>query len=276
MATPSPEQIIVGYNDAVFQVRARVEAFARTAWLTAGSWRDDDIDRLVRLLVPKVQAGQIQTAQLTAAYLAAVQTARTGARVAAVPVARELVTAARGVPAAEVYRRPAVTMYAALSKGALVSAAIDQGAKRLVSLVATDMQLAKTTQARRSFEGSGFEFMRRTLTGRENCALCAIASTQRYRVQELMPIHPGCDCGVDTVEAGRDPGQVIDRERLELIHSTIEAQFGGTDRGARYLDGWNDRSDFLDLITVREHGEIGPVLTWRDQHFTSKADIDAI
>src|SRR5690606_36498333 len=159
------------YNDAVHAVRSRVENFARTAWLTAGSWRDSDVDRLVRLIVPKVQAGQIQIAQLTAAYLSALQTARTGAAMAAVPVAREVVTAARGVPATEVYRRPAVTMYTALSKGALVSAAIDQSAQRLVSLVATDMQLTKTTQARRSLSGSGFKFMRRTLTGRENCAL---------------------------------------------------------------------------------------------------------
>lgn len=275
MATVTPEQIIVGYNDAVFTVRSRVEQFARTAWLTAGSWRDADIDRLVKLIVPRVQAGQIQTAQLTAAYLASVQTIRTGERVSPVAVVREEVTAARGVAAEVVYRRPAATMYAGLAKGALVGAAIEQGAQRLVSLVATDHQLAKTTQARRSLSGSGFKFMRRTLTGRENCALCAIASTQRYGVQDLLPIHPGCDCGVDTVEVGRDPGQVLEPERLELIHAAIEAQFGGTDRGAKYLDGGSDRSDFLDLITVRKHGELGPLLTWRDQHFTSAADIDA-
>lgn len=276
MATVTPEQVIVGYQDAVHTVRSRVEEFARTAWLTAGSWRDADVDRLVRLIVPKVQAGQLQTAQLTAAYLAALQTVRTGARVAPVAVVREEVTTARGVPADVVYRRPAATMYGALAKGALVSAAIEQGAQRLVSLVATDHQLAKTTQSRRSLSGSGFKFMRRSLTGRENCALCAIASTQRYRVQDLLPIHPGCDCGVDTVEVGSDPGQILEPERLELIHSAIESQFGGTDRGARYLDGSNERSDYLDLITVREHGEIGPVLTWRDQHFTSKSEIDAL
>lgn len=275
MVTVAPEQIIVGYNNAVHVVRSRVEQFARTAWMTSGSWRDADIDRLVRLIVPRVQAGQVQTAQLTAAYLASLQSVRTGVAVAALPVDREAVTAARGVAAAEVYHRPAVTMYTALSKDVLVGAAIEQGAKRLVNLVATDMQLAKTTQARRSMAGSGFKYMRRTLTGRENCALCAIASTQRYRVQNLMPIHPGCDCGVDTVEAGEDPGQVLEPETLELIHSTIEAQFGASDRGARLLDGGNERSDFLDLIVVNLHGELGPVLGWKGQRFTSLADIDA-
>lgn len=276
MATVTPEQIIVGYNDAVHVVRSRVEGYARSAWLAAGSWRDADVDRLVRLIVPKVQAGQIQTAQLTSAYLAALQTVRTGERVAPVVVDRSAVTTARGVAADEVYRRPAVAMYTALSNGALVGDAIEQSLSRLSSLVATDHQLAKTSQARRSLQGSGFRYMQRTLTGRENCALCTIASTQRYRVQDLMPIHPGCDCGVDTVDADRDPGQVLDPERLELIHSAITEQLGASDRGARFLDEGDERSDYLDLIVTHEHGELGPVLAWRDQKFTSKADISAL
>lgn len=268
LAVATPEQVIVGYNTAVHVVRQRVETFARMAWLGAGSWRDDDIERLVRLIVPRVQAGQVLTAQLTSAYLASLETVRTGETVAPAPVSREVVTTARGVPAEEVYHRPAVTMYTALANGAQVKDAIQQGVNRLVSLVGTDHQLAKTSQARSSLTGRGFTYMRRTLTGRENCAMCAIASTQRYRVQNLMPIHPGCDCGVDTVEAGSDPGQVLDPERLETIHAAIENEFGGTDRGARYLDGGNSRSDLLDLVTVQEHGEYGPTLTWREQHFT--------
>lgn len=274
MATP--EQIIVGYESVVRDVRTRVEAYALAVWRGAGSWRDDDVDRLVALIVPRVRAGQVQTAQLTAAYLASLESVRTGTVVAAAAVDRELVTAARGLPAEEVYRRPAAAMYAALSDGSTMTAAIDAGLTRLQSLVGTDHQLAKTTQARASMSARGFTYMRRTLTGRENCALCAIASTQRYSVQDLMPIHPGCDCGTDTVQAGADPGQVIDVDTLETIHGLVAAQFGDTDRGARILDGLNERSDFADLIITREHGELGPVLTWRDQHFTAKADIAAL
>ena len=275
MATPTPEQVIRGYNNAVFEVRTRVENFARVAWSSAGSWREADVDRLVAQIVPKVQAGQIRTAQLTAAYLASLQTIRSGARVAAVAVDRELVVAARGVAAEDIYRRPAATMYASLSKGASLTTAVGAGLNRLQSLVATDHQLAKTAQARRSLGRGGFQYMRRTLTGRENCALCAIASTQRYRVQDLLPIHPGCDCGIDTVRSNTDPGQVLDPAALELIHSAVEGEFGTSQRAARYIDGRNDRSDYLDLIAVRQHGELGPVLTWRDQHFTSKDDLPA-
>ena len=150
MATPTPEQVIRGYNNAVFEVRTRVENFARVAWSSAGSWREADVDRLVAQIVPKVQAGQIRTAQLTAAYLASLQTIRSGARVAAVAVDRELVVAARGVAAEDIYRRPAATMYASLSKGASLTTAVGAGLNRLQSLVATDHQLAKTAQARRS------------------------------------------------------------------------------------------------------------------------------
>ena len=270
MATP--EQVIVGYNDAVYEVRRRVEAFARTMWGNAGSWRDSDIDRLVRLITPRVQAGQIRTAQLTAVYLASLETIRTGQKVTPVPVDRELILTARGVPAEDVYRRPAVTMYTALAGGQPMADALQMGITRLTSLVATDHQLAKTHQARSSLTAGGHEYMRRTLTGRENCAMCAIASTQRYRVQELLPIHPGCDCGVDTLTGAG--GQVLDSERLELIHSAISSQFGGTDREARLLDGGNDRSDFLDLIVTQEHGEYGPTLAWRDQHFTGPEDLN--
>ena len=276
MATAAPEPIIVAYQEAVHQVRTRVMTYASAVWSGAGSWRDGDVDRLVALIVPRVQAGQVQTAQLTAAYFAALETARTGVTAPVVPVDREMVTSVRGVAADQVYRRPAATMYATLSDGGSLTQAVSAGLARLNDLVASDHQLAKTTQARASASARGFQYMRRTLTGRENCALCIIASTQRYRVQDLQPMHPGCDCGYDTVTGRTDPGQIIDPELLEQTHQLIEAQFGGTDRGARVIDGLNDWSDYLDLIAVREHGELGPVLTWRDQHFTSKADIDAL
>lgn len=276
MATATPERIIVGYQDAVHDVRTRVLAYASTVWARAGSWRDTDVDRLVGLIVPRVQAGQVRTAQLTSAYFAALETARTGTPVAAERVDRDLVTGARGVPAEEVYRRPAATIYATLAKGGSLTQAVSSGLARLNAIVASDHQLAKTTQARASASARGFRYMRRTLTGRENCAMCIIASTQRYRVQDLQPMHPGCDCGFDTVTAGTDPGQIIDPELLAQTHQLIEAEFGATDRGARVLDGLNDWSDYVDLIVTREHGELGPVLAWRDQHFTAKADIAAL
>lgn len=264
----------LSYQQAVAQIRDRLLMVADRLWFNMGSYRDSDIDRLVSLIVPHVQAGQIQIANLTEAYFQAV-----GAR-AGVDV--QYVTGGRGVPVDDVYRRPATTLYTALSQDVPMALAVTEGANRLGSLIATDMQMAKVRQSQRSLQSAGITAFIRVLTGSENCALCVIASTQRYRVSDLSPIHPGCDCSVDTLPPGFDPEeQVVNAELLELTHATIEQKLGGSDRGARNLGlgktvSDTPVSDYTDLIVTRTHGEYGPTLSWRDETFTSKAQIDAL
>lgn len=266
---------LLGYQAAVEQVRARLSRVADTVWAGLGSYRDADIDRLVRLVVPHVRAGQVQVANLTAAYFRALG--------AAAPVDAAVVTGGRGVPAEDVYRRPGTTVYTELAQGKPVGDAIAAGGERLLSLVMTDLQMAKVRQAQRSLSSAGVAAFRRVLTGRENCALCVIASTQRYHRGDLLPIHPGCDCSVDTLPKGWDPdAQVIDQNLLDLTHDTIAAKIGRSELSARDLGlGKTDSrgrpiSDYTDLIATRTHGEYGPTLAWRDENFTSKADIPAL
>ncbi|MBE7953612.1 hypothetical protein ILP86_04670 [Microbacterium sp. R1] len=262
------------YQQAVEQVRNRLLVASNRLWSNLGSYRDSDIDRLVALVVPHVQAGQIHIANLTEAYFQAV-----GAR-AGIDV--RYVTGGRGVPAEEVYRRPAATVYSALADDKPMALAVEEGATRLASLISTDMQMAKVRQAQRSLESAGITAFVRVLTGNENCALCVIASTQRYLTSELSPIHPGCDCSVDRLPPGFDPDrQIVNSDLLELTHATIEQKLGATDRGARDLGlGKTIRdtpiSDYTDLIVTRTHGEYGPTLAWRDEKFTSKAQIEAL
>jgi len=274
----TPERVIGGYQSAVTQVRARVVAYSRAAWLAQGSYRDADVDRLVGLIVPRVQAGQVQVANLTSAYLASLASLREGTPVTPVPVDRGAVISGRGVPATEVYRRPAASMYTALSGGASFAVALNQGLTRLESIVGTDVQMAKVRQSRSSMRSHGWRFFRRTLTGNENCGLCVIASTQRYRTESLSPIHPGCDCGVAPIEQDYDPGQVINRELLEGTQSAIGDFAGTAERGARDLGLGRSTatgkraSDYTDVM-IRDHGEYGPTLTWRADKFTRAADL---
>ena len=259
----------LSYQRAVEQVRARLLAAADRLWFNMGSYRDADIDRMVSLIVPHVRAGQIQVANLTEAYFAQV-----GSR-AGIDV--RYVTGGRGVPADAVYRRPATTVYTALSDDKPMALAVTEGAHRLGSLIATDLQMAKVRQAQRSLDSAGITAFIRVLTGRENCALCVIASTQRYHVKDLSPIHPGCDCSVDVLPRGFDPAeQVINPELLELTHKVIEQKLGASDRGARELGLGKPVSDYTSLIVTREHGEYGPTLSWLDDKFTSAADIPAL
>lgn len=235
------------------------------------SWRDADIDRFVSAVVPVVTQGQFQIAQLTDAYLAQVDKHVFGIKkpaTTAVRPAQTTVKALRGVDAEEVFRRPAVELYTALTKGKTLDEAVDAGLKRAVGLAVTGLQLAKTsTVQRRLSKDDRIVGYRRVLTGREDCALCAIASTQRYTRGDLMPIHPGCDCDVAPIRGTEDPGRIINADLLEQTHQAVENLAGSADRSARDI-GLGTGRDYTHLISTRTHGELGPVLTWRDQHFT--------
>lgn len=257
-------------------VRQRIEDYVRTVWTALGSHRDADVERMIRMVVPKVEAGQLQVARLTDAYLARLA----GRAPRGVDQADVTGAAARpGTTPDEVYRRPAVATYTALSEGKPYSTAVDLGLARLVSIAATDLQLAMRRQEQASMRGL-FPYYRRVVTGR-GCALCAIASTQRYHVGDLKPIHPGCHCTVAPGLANGDPGRVLNGGRLEAIHDAILEQVGERDRGARDLSiGKTDAqgrplSDFTELIVTHEHGEYGPTLAWRSDGFTGPRDVAA-
>lgn len=244
------------------QVRSRIEEYVKARFL-AGEYRDIDLVRFLNEVVPAVRAARLEMSALTDAYLSQLLTAKLDVLIP--PMGPIDTDALRGVPIAEVYTRPFTTVRTALANGADYPAAVQQGLYRSVDLVVTDMQLAKTHTSQAVFSArSQVHGYRRVLHGSKSCALCYIASTQRYHKADLLPIHPGCDCGVDPIL--EDGGQVIDRSRLEATHEAVAARLGQQDRGGR-------KPDYRKQIIVHEHGEIGPLLAVRDQHFTGPSAI---
>ena len=163
----------------------------------------------------------------------------------------------RGVDPLKVYQRPGMTTWTALSRGKSLDQAVSAGGLRLTQLIGGDLQNAKRVQSRDTMRATGGRYYRRILTGRENCALCVIASTQRYHVENLLPIHPGCDCNVGPLPAGMAVDQVIDEETLEAAHKAVEARTGASDRGGRL-------PEYKDIILTTEHGEYGPVISFKE------------
>lgn len=256
------------YGAQVSAVWTSVLGRTSRAWAGLGSYRDADVRGFQRTALPVILAGQRQVASLTATYLEtlyrdiAAETSRVDLDLDDV-IGRSL----RDVDPEDVYRRPFVETWTALSKGEPLDVATDRGANRLETLVKTDLQLARTHTVRAvTAQQPGVEYTVRELQGEYDCALCMIASTQRYHKKDLAPIHPGCDCLVKTVSADYDPGQVIDEERLERVHELVEDALGDYDRGGRAMD-------YRKIIIAREHGEIGPVLGYRGQRFTGPDDI---
>lgn len=264
---PERTALDVAYDQQVFAVRKQLLSQSRAFWNGLGSYRDADFERLVEILVPRIESGQKRVSDLTAAYLSRTMREEVGVGRGELPSSTPVSTQdLRGVPAEEVYHRPFVSTYAALDEGRGLAAAKAAGLERLFSLVATGIQLSKTHTARRVLGRNGQKMYQRVLTGRENCALCVIASTQRYWVKDLSPMHPGCDCAVKPWN-GPDE-QVIYPDMLEEVHGAVTAEFGNSDRSARLIDGKGTVSDYLDLIVTYQHGELGPTLAWRNQKHT--------
>jgi hypothetical protein len=248
------------YVAQIRAIRTRVEQLAR-AEFDAGEYRDADLGRFVERVVPVVLAARRQVSMLTSLYLSRLLTQLLGRPQR--PSGPIDTNALRGVDAREVYARPYVTVWTKLSEGAALDVATSTARARVTDLVLADLQLAKTHTAQAVLtDAEGVSGYARTLTGSENCGLCVVASTQQYKRGQLMPIHPGCDCGVRPLAEG----ETIDDNRLEATHEALEERFGISDRGAR-------APDYRKVLLVEEHGELGPVLTVKSHRFTSADDL---
>lgn len=254
------------YDALSGSLRDRLIGFVLDAFDSLGSYRDADAALFIERVLPVVLGVQQQLGQITDAYLSAVIADMMGG--AAAPAGAALSDELRGVPPEDVYRRPFVQVWTALSRGHDPADAIGQGRTRLLSITETDLQLARTHAARDSMERGGARYFRRRLSSGKNCALCTIASTQRYRVENLMPIHPGCHCKPEPLPGNRDPGHVIDEQLLKDAHAAIARDLGESDAGGR-------APDYRDVIITREHGEYGPLLAVRRNNFTGPDDIPA-
>lgn len=252
--------------------RRIIDGAARLAglsFLNLGDWRDADADRYLNLIRDPLTGLKNEGAKSTLAFYGAM------AQLEGETFSRPTITKAslttsalrNGVDEATVWKRPFVTMRTALAQGKSMKEAVDLGAARAEYLASTEVQLARRGAGLQARSGNdrivGYI---RTLTGAENCALCYVASTQRYNKKDLLPIHPGCDCGEMPIYGRQDPGQVIDEMRLSKTHQAIEERFGISDRGAREPD--------YRRILIKDHGEIGPTLTVRGQDFTGPTNLN--
>lgn len=189
----SPTPQADAYTQAVADLRARMVLYAAGLWAATPALDQAGLALLVSRIVPAVQAAQVRVANLTSLYLA--HTAGTDP----LPVDTALVTGGRGIAPTRVYARPVIVARTALQRDKPLPVALDMGGTRLQSLVTTDIQMAKVRQADQSLIAAERTYYRRVPKGASTCALCLIAATQRYKVGNLLPIHPGCVPGESTV-----------------------------------------------------------------------------
>lgn len=293
---PDPTVVITNYAAMVAGVRQRVLAYLQHYWRQLPDYSPDRVQQMLTAVVPVVQSGQRQVQTLTDAYLAQVYFAVTGEQPprsaygklsAAQLIAMGLVAGAltggedsgsrhgaipygqmrSGTTPQEVYRRPFVQFWTAIKNGHDFTDAMEQGENRLTTLAATDLQLAKThTLKNVSVELSKVVGYRRVLEGPHSCALCILASTQRYHRGDLMPIHPNCDCMVAPIFGDLDPGRTLNEQMVPDVHAAIRKDLGEDVANAA-------GKGYQGILITHEHGELGPVLSVRGQHFDGPSEV---
>lgn len=228
------------------RLRTIVATAVGQIWAGLRGYDEQNVDQWLSTVVPVVIAGERQSVSLTEAYLA-----RSIGRPALGINPDQIIGAGirAGADPAEVYRRPFVTVWSALKDGTAWEDAVGQGAARATSTAATDVQLTMRTTLRDVGESDDLIVGYSRVPDGGACDFCQAVSGQRYRTDQLMPIHNHCGCGVD------------------VITRSNRREFTGKPE--------NDLTVTRDGVTaaVREHGELGPVLTDGSQHFTSEQHI---
>lgn len=249
MAVPAAVNVADVYAKRVAAVRAAAVRSAETRWRALDAWHSADIKRFAKAVTPIVEGGQIQIATLTDAYLAQFEASALGKRVRPVGLRPATVTTGgiRGVPTVDVYSRLGPTIWHALSKGLPIDAAVEKARARLVSMVSVDLQLAKTHASRAVLASkpnvSGFK---RVTHG--TCNLCLGTAHQQYAVDELLPIHPGCNCTVEPI---------YDDHRIIKVNTP------------------NEPTEPVD-VAVKKHGELGPLLVLAGHAFARRESPDKV
>jgi hypothetical protein len=240
------------------RLRRLVAAAVERIWRELPGHDRENVDEWLSLVLPIVVAAQRQSASLTEAYLARERRRQPlGVDLAGVTGA----AVRNGAQPAEVYERPFVTLWGKLGAGTPFADAFSAGLSRATASAATDVQLSmRATASAVGQADPGIYGFERVPDG-DACELCLIASTQRYHVEDLAPIHDRCGCTVAPIT--EPTGQVINRDLYRQLKSE-----GAMDRITDQRQRAQLRESGIDAVAVRSHGELGPVLTDAAHDFT--------
>lgn len=219
------------------------------AWEQLAAYDEAQVAEFLATAVPIVTVGQEKASRLTDAYVAAML----GRQPFGIPTSEVTGAAVRaGVLPDEVYRRPFVTVWTALSAGSGYDEAVNAGLARATNLAATDVQLTarQTFQSIQDLDSSIYGYARRA--DGAACKFCRLVDGAYVKSAGAMPLHPGCGCGLEPLTGPH-------ARAVALPDGTPIRDFQG---------GPLTASPLPDGVAVHEHGELGPTLGDPEHDFT--------
>jgi hypothetical protein len=204
-----------------------------------------------------VDTALVRTRRLTRSYLTSVL-AEMGLGDLRLPSQVDLYPRS-GVSELAVYARPVKQFLYEQSTGASLEEATAVAMERLKAIATQDVKTADRDESHAIYEAIARVIGYRRVIHPElsksgTCGLCLVASQRRYSTDELEPLHgPSCNCTTLPIVKGDDPGFRVNDADLKAIY----AEAGST-----------AAEDLLNTrITINEHGELGPILTKKGDHF---------
>jgi hypothetical protein len=218
------DDLIAAYGEQYDQLRILTGDAVEQLWLELGGPDDRRAVEAAEAMLELVNTAAAETAELVDGYVAdyvSTVTRRPPRSVSPLDLADYVVDQLRnGTPGRTVYQRPAVELRRLLSEGRPYDEALAQAGRRAAGMAEADVALAhRRAAADRMSSTPGVDGYQRVLTG-ASCLLCAVASTQRYKTSELMPIHTRCDCRVAPIVDGDNYGRIVNRELYAELKSS--------------------------------------------------------
>lgn len=254
-------------RDQISQQAAK-SAAARTRQMGDADWRNyTKVTKYARDNAKLSATRQRQAAAVTNTYLARLLTLIEGTTAA--PSRQVSVDELRGIPQESVYGRLADYYRYLRDNPDRQETAEDAGTLvvlRAEEIAEMDIHLATRAQAQKFMTSkSKIQYYRRVIhpelnESKVSCGLCIVASDRVYKKADLLPIHFHCKCEVVPVtDETRDYGQRLNQDDLNALYAAA----GGT--AAKKLKETR--------FSIRQHGELGPVLTYEGNRFRGPAEV---
>lgn len=131
----------------------------------------------------------------------------------------------------DVYSRPVFTARDIIDLSdspdiAAINAAV-QAEFRAEMLALTDAALARREAAVQTMQAAKITHYRRVIHPEISiktgvCGLCIAAAAQVYRVENLQPLHSGCNCTQAPIAGRDDPGEEWNRTDMEALYKSLD------------------------------------------------------
>jgi|GEM_PF-3573995 len=230
------------YQQELKRTRQAVKAQVALHWNNLPAYRTENVEPFVSRVVPIVEAGQRRAISLTDAYLSHMLGTK--------PLGLDLSTLTgasvrNGVSPQDVYARPFTTVWTSIATIGF-TAALAKGLDRLTSTAEMDVAMSArdsmTSYAQQSGNIIGFQ----RVADPGCCDYCQTIDGARTGPDEPQPLHNGCGCSAEPIY--------------------------GSDASSTDFVSFSPGSLFDD-VEIREHGELGPVITNRHDSFTGPNDL---